>query len=158
MCGSAAPACTHRGQALGLVRLQTSVTSRVGSIPSASAGAPVVISLAAGVPVYLTAWVIQAAALSQVMVALPRREPVRKTAWWSTALACMAAGRVPPRAEMAGPEVLAGRQLIHAAATAGHQSPRCSPPASPRWQRGHAPNALLCLCHAKFASGAGAHG
>eukprot|EP00972_Heterocapsa_arctica_P110739 16305369-Heterocapsa_arctica.AAC.1 len=59
---------------------------------------------------------------------------------------------------MAGPRVPAGRQLVHAAATAGHQRPRCSPPASPRWQSGHVPNALLCLCHAKSESGAGAQG
>eukprot|EP00972_Heterocapsa_arctica_P029483 4342674-Heterocapsa_arctica.AAC.1 len=66
------------------------------------------------------------------MDARPKREPVRKTAWWRTALACFAAGKVPPSAAMAGPRVPSGRHIVQAAATAGHQRPRCSPPASPR--------------------------
>eukprot|EP00972_Heterocapsa_arctica_P068284 10089741-Heterocapsa_arctica.AAC.1 len=46
----AAPACVHSAQAVGSVRLQTSVVSRVGRSPSTSAVAPVVIPEAAAVP------------------------------------------------------------------------------------------------------------
>eukprot|EP00972_Heterocapsa_arctica_P056298 8305855-Heterocapsa_arctica.AAC.1 len=72
---------------------------------------------------------------------LPMRALVRKTAWCRTAVAILASAAAPPRAERREQRVSGWREMAQAAAAARHHTPRCSLPASPRRQRGHAPKA-----------------